>query len=49
MAIVELDEGPRMMTNIVATAPEAVFVGQRVSVAFAPTGGGNALPRFRPA
>ena len=48
VAFVELDEGPRLMTNIVETPPESVVVGQRVAVVFAPTGDGTALPRFRP-
>ena len=47
VAFVELDEGPRMMTNIVDTPPESLFVGQRVTVVFTPTDDGNALPRFR--
>ncbi|MFD6518083.1 Zn-ribbon domain-containing OB-fold protein [Rhodococcus sp. NPDC060176] len=33
LALVELDEGPRMMTNIVDCNPETVFVGQRVRLA----------------
>ena len=49
LAYVELDEGPRVMTNIVDCDPESVSVGQRVSVTFHPTEGGPALPRFRPA
>jgi hypothetical protein len=48
VAFVELDEGPRLMTNIVETSPESVAVGQRVAVVFAPTDDGTALPRFRP-
>ena len=48
VAYVELDEGPRMMTNIVESPPEEVFVGQRVRVVFTPTGDGTALPRFDP-
>jgi uncharacterized OB-fold protein len=48
VAFVELDEGPRLMTNIVDTPPESVAVGQRVAVVFAPTVDGTALPRFRP-
>jgi hypothetical protein len=47
VAFVELDEGPRLMTNIVDAPVESVFVGQRVSVAFTPTEDGTALPRFR--
>jgi uncharacterized protein len=34
VAYVELDEGPRIMTNIVSCDPHSVAVGQRVSVAF---------------
>lgn len=48
LAFVELDEGPRLMTNLVDVQPDAVFVGQRVTVVFTPTEDGNALPRFRP-
>lgn len=49
LAYVELEEGPRMMTNIVGTDPSQVSIGQSVTVVFHPTGEGPALPRFRPA
>jgi uncharacterized protein len=49
LALVELDEGPKMLTNIVDCDPAEVFIGQRVEVVFHDTGAGNALPRFRPA
>jgi uncharacterized OB-fold protein len=49
LAYVELDEGPRMMTNIVDVEPEEVAIGQRVEVVFHDTGADAALPRFRPA
>jgi uncharacterized protein len=48
VASVELDEGPRIFTNIVDCDPETVRIGQRVSVTFATTEGGYALYRFRP-
>ena len=48
VAFVELDEGPRLMSNIVDVPPDSVFVGQRVAVVFTPTEDGTALPRFRP-
>jgi uncharacterized OB-fold protein len=48
LAYVELDEGPRMMTNIVGVPPSEVSVGQRVRVVFHDTGTGSALPRFTP-
>jgi hypothetical protein len=49
LAYVELDEGPRMMTNIVGADAVGVAVGMRVEVVFHDTGDGTALPRFRPA
>jgi len=48
LAYVELEEGPRVMTNIVDCDPDAVRIGQPVSVVFHATGEGTALPRFRP-
>jgi uncharacterized OB-fold protein len=47
LAYVELDEGPRLMTNIVADDGE-LAVGLPVEVTFRDTGEGSALPRFRP-
>ncbi|HZF77753.1 MAG TPA: OB-fold domain-containing protein [Acetobacteraceae bacterium] len=48
-AYVELDEGPRLFTNVVDCAPEAVRIGMRVRVAFRPTeGDGPPVPVFRP-
>ena len=49
LAYVELDEGPRVMTNIVEAAEPDLAVGLRVAVVFHDTGQGTALPRFRPA
>jgi uncharacterized OB-fold protein len=48
LAYVQLDEGPRMMTNIVDCDVDTVAIGQRVTVTWHDTGEGNALPRFRP-
>jgi uncharacterized OB-fold protein len=48
VAYVELDEGPRVLTNIVDCDPETLEIGQPVDVVFADTGQGAALPRFRP-
>jgi uncharacterized OB-fold protein len=48
LAYVELEEGPRMMTNIVDCDPDTVHIGQKVELVFHDTGEGNALPRFRP-
>ena len=49
LAYVELEEGPRVMTNIVDCDPESVRIGQPVSIVFHETSQGTALPRFRPA
>jgi uncharacterized protein len=49
LAYVELDEGPRLMTNIVEAGEGELAVGLPVEVVFHDTGEGNALPRFRPA
>ena len=48
LAYVELAEGPRILTNVVECDPDDVRIGLPVEVAFADTGEGNALPRFRP-
>jgi uncharacterized OB-fold protein len=48
LAYVELEEGPRMMTNIVDCDPNSVRIGQKVELVFHDTGEGTALARFRP-
>ena len=49
LAYVELDEGPRVMTNLVEAGEPDLVVGLPVEVVFHDTGEGTALPRFRPA
>ncbi len=48
VALVDLDEGCRMMSNIVDVSPEAVRVGMRVEVLFDAITPEISLPRFRP-
>ena len=48
LAYVDLDEGPRVLTNIVDTDPETVRIGQQVRVVWDDTGAGQALFRFTP-
>ena len=48
-AYVELEEGPRVMTNIVDCPVDDVRIGMPVEVVWHDTGKGNALYRFRPA
>ena len=48
-AVVELAEGPRMMTNVVGCEFDDLRVGMALQVEFADTGEGYHLPVFRPA
>lgn len=48
IAIVELDEGPRLLTNVVGCDPYDVHVGQRVRVVEAPADGDAPPLRFTP-
>lgn len=48
VAYVELEEGPRVMTNIVDADLDTLAIGDPVDVVFHDTGEGNALPRFTP-
>ena len=47
LAYVELDEGMRIMTNIVDADLETLAIGDKVQVVFHDTGAGTALPRFK--
>jgi hypothetical protein len=47
VALVELEEGPRLISNIVGCAPEEVAVDLPVAVRFEEAGE-FALPRFAP-
>jgi len=49
IAYVTLDEGPRMMTNIVDCDLDSIKIGQRVKVTFKKTEGGASVPCFAPA
>ncbi|SPA34267.1 conserved hypothetical protein [Cupriavidus taiwanensis] len=46
VAIVELDEGVRMMANIINAPPEAVAIGKRVRVVFEKASEDVSLPQF---
>jgi hypothetical protein len=48
VALIELDEGPRLVSNVVGVDPERVTVNQRVQVLFDPVGLDTVLPRFTP-
>lgn len=49
LALIDLDEGARVLTNIVEAEPADLHVGQKVQVVFHEAGDEAALPRFRPA
>ncbi len=46
VVLVDLEEGPRMMSCIVDCDPESVAVGQAVAVRFEPWGADHVLPVF---
>ncbi len=48
VAYVELDEGPRVLTNIIGGPVEGVAIGQRVRAVFEPNDDGVGLMRFVP-
>ena len=49
LAVVQLEEGPRLMTNLIDCAPDAVRIGMAVMVAFVDVTPECTLAQFRPA
>lgn len=49
IAYVTLDEGVRMMTNIVDTDLDTIRIGQKVKVVFKKSENGTSVPMFAPA
>ncbi|HET6949576.1 MAG TPA: OB-fold domain-containing protein [Acidimicrobiales bacterium] len=49
VALVDLDEGVRMMSNVVDCPPDEVTVGMAVRVVWHPLSDGRHLPQFAPA
>ncbi len=47
VAIIQLDEGPRMISNVVGCNNEEVKIGDRVGVVFDPVTEDVSIPRFR--
>ena len=48
VALVDLEEGVRMMTNVVGCPPDEVHCGMAVTVTWEPLSDGRRLPLFRP-
>lgn len=49
VAVVDLEEGPRMMSNIVGTSPDKVSIGMPVELVFDDVTPEISLPKFKPA
>ena len=48
VVLVDLVEGPRMLSNLVESTPEDVQIGDAVQVAFTQVDDGVVLPMFKP-
>jgi uncharacterized OB-fold protein len=48
-ALVDLDEGVRLVSNLVDVDPSDIKIGMRLEVTFAATVGDRSVPVFRPA
>ena len=48
VAMIELDEGVRLLSQVVSCEPADIFIGMRVEVVFENAAGGMAIPKFRP-
>ena len=48
VAVVELDDGPRILSNIIDVAPDDVRIGMRVEVVFVESEAEQQLPVFKP-
>lgn len=46
--LVDLDEGVRLVSNLVDVEPADVVIGMRVEVTFVPTANDMAVPVFKP-
>jgi uncharacterized OB-fold protein len=47
VALIELEEGPRMISNVIDVEPDALRVGQHVGAVFEAVSDEVAVPRFR--
>lgn len=48
IALVDLDEGPRMFANVIGDGARGVAIGDRVEVTYEDRGEGALVPQFRP-
>ncbi len=48
VALIQLEEGVRMASNVIGCAPDAVQAGMAVGIVFEDVADGLTLPKFRP-
>lgn len=48
VALIDLEEGIRLLSNVIDISPDDLKNGQLVEVCYEPTRGGKAVPVFRP-
>jgi uncharacterized OB-fold protein len=48
VAVIDLDEGPKFVTNVVNIEPDLVTIGMRGKIVFPPLGDSSMLPLFAP-
>jgi uncharacterized protein len=48
IALVDLDEGPRMMANVLGAEAQCIAIGDRVRLTFEDRGDGALIPQFFP-
>jgi uncharacterized OB-fold protein len=48
VAVIELDEGPRIISNVVGVAVDAVTCEMQVAVRYEAVGDGYLIPKFGP-
>jgi hypothetical protein len=48
VAVIELEEGPKLLTDMTNVAPEAMSIGMPVEVTFEEFDGVTKLPLFQP-
>ncbi len=48
VALVELDEGTRMVSDLIGIEPDKIYIGMRVRVEFHAVDPDLVLPQFRP-
>jgi len=48
VAVIELDEGPRMISNVIGIAPDELVCDMKVEIVYQPITEAITLPKFKP-